>query len=192
MPDTAASRAPSIRELISADAIAARVEDLAREIVADPVLEALTQPATDRGRVALCALQGGFIFGADLLRAMSRLGCDPELAFVQLASYGEETVSSGAVTLVRDLTAEVEGRPVLFIDDILDSGRTLNYAINHLNARGAKVVRSAVLLDKKERRALTIEADYSGFACPDVFVVGYGMDAAGRYRGLPYVGVVEG
>ena len=102
---------------------------------------------------------------------MSRLGCDPELAFVQLASYGEETVSSGAVTLVRDLTAEVEGRPVLFIDDVLDSGRTLNYAINHLNARGAKVVRSAVLLDKKERRALSRPALCRGGRGLDVSVI---------------------
>ncbi len=177
---------PGIREVFSADTIAARTEDLAREIVADPALDA------HGGRlIALCALQGGFMFAADMMRALSRAGCHPELAFIQLASYGEATVSSGAVTLVRDLTIDVAGRPVLFIDDILDSGRSLRYAIDHLEARGATAVRSVVLLDKAARRALTIAPDYAGFACPDAFVVGYGMDAAGRYRGLPFVGVME-
>lgn len=167
------------------DEIAERVAAMARAIATHPGMSHHAERV-----VAVCALQGSFIFAADLLRALTREGLDPEVTFVQFASYGKGTTSSGSVTLVKDLQVDVSGRPVLFIDDILDSGRTLNYAIEHLRARGAWSVHSAVLLDKQVPRAVSIEADFAGFTCPDVFVVGYGMDAAGRHRSLPHVAIL--
>ncbi len=184
---------PPPRPLFAAAQIAARVEELAEEIIADPAFAALrSDPGPVGERVlVVSALTGAFVFTADLMRALNRRGLDTDLAFVQLASYGAGQVSSGAVTLVRDLEVAVAGRVVLFVDDILDSGRTLRYAIDHLLARGARLVRTAVLLNKSVPRAVSVEADFVGFACPDLFVVGYGMDAAGQLRGLPYVGVLE-
>jgi len=174
-------RAPDrIATLFSADAISNRVDTLARAIAACDLRELLI----------VAVLKGSFIFAADLIRALHRQGLEPEIDFIFLASYGAGT-TGGAVEILRDIESAVEGRDVVIVDDILDSGRTLLFAKERLAARGARSVRACVLLDKKARRSETVAAEFTGFECPDRFVVGYGMDIANRYRELPFIGVVE-
>ncbi len=187
-PQADASAAPSV--LFSADDIARRIETLADDIAGHADIRAAHENGP--GLLAVCALNGGFVFAADLLRALSRRSLDAEVAFVQPSSYGLGTTSSGTVDLVRALNTDIGGRTILYIDDILDSGRTLSFMLDHFRALGARTVYSAVLLDKPSRRAVPVEPDFAGFQCPDVFVVGYGMDAAQRYRGLPFVGTLGG
>ena len=131
------------------------------------------------------------MFAADLLRALHRTGIALEVDFLSLSSYRKGTVSSGQVTIVRDVESDVEGRSVVLVDDILESGRTLAFAKDLIAARGALSVQTCVLLEKPGKRATEIEADFLGFECPDQFVVGYGMDMAHSFRELPYVGVVQ-
>ena len=139
----------------------------------------------------MAVLKGSFMFAADLLRALHRVGLAPQVEFVHLSSYRTGTVSSGQVEILRDVESEVRGRDVLLVDDILESGRTVVFAKDLLMARGARRVLIAVLLEKPGKRAVTVEADFVGFICPDVFVVGYGMDVAHAFRQLPFVGVVD-
>ncbi len=192
---SASSGSPSPRPLapdvlFSVGQIAARVDALAEEIADHPTFH---EGARGHGAVlAICALRGAFVFAADLLRALSGRGIDPEIAFMQVSSYGPGTRPTSPVRLVQDLQVGVDGRPVLLIDDILDTGHTLDFLASHLRQRGASALTSVVLLDKADRREVAARADFVGFACPDVFVVGYGMDADGRYRGLPYIGVLPG
>ena len=140
--------------------------------------------------LVVAILKGSFMFAADLIRAMHRQGLSPQVEFIHLSSYRTATVSSGQVTILRDVESSVRGRDVLLVDDILESGRTLAFAKDLLMARGARRVYTAVLLEKGNRRAVDVTADFVGFPCPDVFVVGYGMDIAHQYRQLPFVGVV--
>ena len=171
---------PRIRVLFDEDAIARRNEALAREIAkANPV-----------NLLVVAVLKGSFMFAADLIRALHRAGLTPQVEFVHLSSYLDGTVSSGQVTILRDVESDVRGRDVLLVDDILESGRTVTFAKDLLMARGAKTVRTAVLLEKPGKRAVSITPDYVGFTCPDVFVVGYGMDVGHSWRQLPFVGVV--
>jgi len=142
--------------------------------------------------IIIAVLKGTFIFAADLIRALQRKGLAPEIDFIFLASYGAGKASSGQVKVLRDVESELEGRDVVIVDDILDSGRTLAFAKALLSSRGSRSVRTCVLLDKKVRRAAEIEPDFTGFHCPPVFVVGYGTDLAHRYRELPFIGVVSG
>jgi hypoxanthine phosphoribosyltransferase len=135
-------------------------------------------------------LTGGFVFAADLLRALSRRGVTAETDVMRLSSYARGTTSLGEVRLVTDLEMDIENRFVLMIDDILDTGRTMSFAHHHLMGRGASAVRSCVLLDKPSQRVVNIKPDYVGFAIPNVFVVGYGLDVAGLYRELPFVGAM--
>jgi hypoxanthine phosphoribosyltransferase len=138
-------------------------------------------------------LKGSFIFAADLIRAMHHAGLSPEVDFMILASYRKALKSSGNVEVLRDIETDVSGRDVLLVDDILESGRTLAFAKDLLMARGAKSVRSAVLLHKPGHLAANIASDLIGFECPDKFVVGFGMDMAHQFRELPFVGhVVRG
>ena len=141
--------------------------------------------------LVVAVLRGSFVFAADLIRALHSAGMAPQIEFIQLASYRKATTSSGQVDIVRDIDSDVEGRDVILIDDILESGRTLAFAKDLLMARGALSVRTCVLLDKKNKRAVNFEADWVGFDCPDVFVVGYGMDVSHSFRELPFVGIVE-
>lgn len=166
---------------ISSAEIAARIEDMARDIRA-----ALGEETT-----VVPVLTGSFVFAADLIRALARTGADWPLDFITLSSYGKGSESSGTVRVVRDLVMSIEGRDVLLVDDILDTGRTLSAAREMLLARGARSVRLCTLLDKPSRRVVAIEADFTGFTVPDEFLVGYGLDHAGRHRGLSYIGVVE-
>lgn len=167
--------------LYSSEQIAERIESLARII-------ALGVPP-DVMIVAL--LRGSFVFAADLIRALHVLGIQPQIDFMTLSSYGAATESSGNVTIHRDMSEAVEGRDVLIIDDILESGRTLNHARSLIEDRGAKSVKIAVLLEKPGKRVIDVKADYVGFTIPDQFVVGYGLDYANYYRELPYIGVVD-
>ena len=174
-------QAHRIRTLFDEASLTARVESLAREIAA----------AQPQNLLAIAILKGSFMFAADLIRALHRAGLAPHVEFLHLASYFEGTVSSGQVKILRDIDSAVEGRDVLLIDDILESGRTLAFAKDLIAARGARRVLVAVMLEKPGRRAVQIKADFVGFECPDQFVVGYGMDVAHAYRELPYIGVVE-
>jgi hypoxanthine phosphoribosyltransferase len=173
--------APRIRVLFDEDTIAKRNETLAQEIAADK----------PQNLLVVAVLKGSFMFAADLIRALHRTGLAPQVEFVHLSSYLDGTVSSGNVAILRDVESDVRGRDVLLVDDILESGRTVTFAKDLLMARGAKSVKTAVLLEKPGKRAVQIHPDYVGFTCPDVFVVGYGMDVAHSYRQLPYVGVVD-
>jgi hypoxanthine phosphoribosyltransferase len=174
------SESSRVRILFDETAIAQRNEEIARD-VADVA-------PTDLLVVAV--LKGSFMFAADLIRALHRAGLAPQVEFLHLSSYRTGTVSTGQVTILRDVESEVRGRDVLLVDDILESGRTLAFAKDLLAARGARRVLAAVLLEKRVTRAVEVHADFIGFTCPDVFVVGYGMDVGHSYRQLPYVGVV--
>jgi hypoxanthine phosphoribosyltransferase len=170
-----------IRVLFDEDAIAKRNEAMAQEIV----------KSKPENLLVVAVLKGSFMFAADLLRALHRVGLEPQVEFVHLSSYLDGTVSTGNVTILRDVESDVRGRDVLLVDDILESGRTVTFAKDLLMARGAKSVKTAVLLEKPGKRAVQIEPDYVGFTCPDVFVIGYGMDVAHSYRQLPFVGVLD-
>jgi len=174
-------RGKNIEELFSTEEIARRNEELARQIAGGPSKDLLV----------IAILKGSFVFAADLIRALHKTGLAPEVEFMTLSSYGTGTVSRG-VRLVKDIDSDVKGRDVLLIDDILESGRTLEYAKRLMFERGAANVSVAVLLDKHDKREATMEADYAGFRCPDKFVVGYGMDVAYAFRELPFVGVITG
>ena len=172
-----------VKLLIDEQTLAQRVEELASEIA--PHCSEVHE------LVVIGLLKGAFVFMADIVRALSRLGVQQRLGFLPAASYGSRTTSSGSVTLARDLDLDVSGRMVLLLDDILDTGRTLSVAARYLRDAGAARVITAVLLDKPSRREISVEADHVGFSVPDRFVVGYGIDYAERYRDLPYIAVIE-
>jgi hypoxanthine phosphoribosyltransferase len=169
-----------VRILFDEETIARRNDEIARAVAAvDP-----------KDLLVVAVLKGSFMFAADLLRGLHRVGLAPQVEFLHLSSYRAATVSSGHVAILRDVESDVRGRDVLLVDDILESGRTLAFAKDLLAARGARRVLTAVLLEKPGKRAVDVHADFVGFSCPDVFVVGYGMDVAHSYRQLPFVGVV--
>lgn len=172
-------RGKTVEVLFPAETIARRNLELAQEIAARDFHDILV----------VSILKGSFIFAADLIRCMHQAGLAPEVEFILISSYGAGT-EGGAVTILRDIDASVEGRDVLLIDDILESGNTLKRTRDLVLSRGARSVSIAVLLDKRGRRKADIEAEFVGFACPDLFVVGYGMDAAHSFRELPFVGVI--
>ena len=170
----------TIDTLFSEDEIAGRVTTLAAEIARSAA----------RDLFVVIILKGSFVFAADLIRALERAGVKAQVDFITLSSYGSATISSGEVVLVRDIAEEVEGRDVLIVDDILESGRTLVFARDLLVKRDAASVQTCLLLDKSGKRTVAIEADFRGFEIGDQFVVGYGLDYAHHYRGLPYIGVL--
>jgi len=133
-------------------------------------------------------LRGAFVFLADLVR---RLTIPVEVDFLQAVSYGSGTVSSGQVRLLKDLETSVQGRDVLVVEDIVDTGLTLRYTLDTLGARNPASLRACALLDKPERRQVAVPIDYVGFTIPDRFVVGYGLDFAQKYRNLPFVGILK-
>ena len=174
-------RGRSIRVLLDAPTIAVRNAEIAKEIAA----------AGYDNPLVVSVLKGSFVFAADLIRALHDAGMSPEVEFISLSSYRTGTTSSGEVTVLRDIETDVAGRDVILIDDILESGRTLSFARDLMVSRGARWVGIAVLLDKPGKLAQPLAADHVGFTCPDLFVVGYGMDVAHAFRELPFVGVVE-
>jgi hypoxanthine phosphoribosyltransferase len=179
MSDGPKSRA--VRPLFTASEIAARVVELAGEIAA----------AGHRDLVVIPILTGGFVFAADLVRALHAIGVTAEIDFMALSSYGKATRSSGKVDVVQDIRTDVSGRDVLIVDDIIETGRTLAFVRDVLAGRGARQILIAALCDKPGKRARAIDADFVGFVCPDEFVVGYGMDIGQTFRQLPFIGVID-
>jgi hypoxanthine phosphoribosyltransferase len=169
-----------VEKLFGEARIAARVEALAAEIVA----------AVGRDFVVVGVLKGSFVFLADLARALSRVGAAPRIEFMRLASYGQSKESSGEVQLLGDAPRDFDGKAVLLVDDIVDTGLSMAYGRRLLLGRNASAVWTAALLDKPSRRKVESPVDFIGFEIPDVFVVGYGIDYAERYRELPYIGKV--
>jgi len=169
-----------VRVLIDEEKIARRNQEIAVE-------SAKREP---KQLLVVAILKGSFMFAADLMRALHHAGLMPQVEFMHLSSYRDATVSSGQVVILKDIESDVKDRDVLLIDDILESGRTIAFAKDLLAARGARVI-TCCLLEKPGKNAVTIKADYVGFTCPDLFVVGYGMDVAHSYRQLPFIGVVE-
>jgi len=168
-----------VEVIFPAEEIAQRIEEISKDIAA----AGLQRP------LVVAILKGSFVFAADLIRALHRTGMTPEVDFITLSSYKAGTKSSGAVEILRDIETDVAGRDVLVIDDILESGRTLAFAKDLISARGAHRVLTCVLLNKTVRRAVDVKADHHVFDCPEgIFVIGYGMDVAHRFRELPFVG----
>jgi len=165
--------------MLTAEEIQARVRGLAAEILKD------YRPDDDIHLI--CVLKGAFLFLGDLIRAMHRT---VSIDFMAVSSYGKGTTSSGEVRLVKDLDSGLEGRNVIIVEDIVDTGLTLAYLQEILKARAPKSLRTACLLSKPSRRMVDVHVDYIGFTIEDRFVVGYGLDFAEKYRNLPYIGVL--
>jgi hypoxanthine phosphoribosyltransferase len=166
--------------MIGAEALARRVQELGDQIASD---------YKDRDLTVVGVLNGSFIFMADLARAIQLpIRCD----FLGLSSYGSATESSGVVAITKDLSGPVEGRHLLIVEDIIDTGLTMAYLLQNLRTRRPASVKIASLLSKPARRQVEVAIDYLGFTIEDRFVVGYGLDYDGRFRNLPYIGVVEG
>ncbi len=172
---------PEVRPLFAAEEIARRVDELGRAVAA-------TLPAE---LTVVGLLKGAFVFTADLVRALDRAGMRPRVEFLQVSSYGLGTESSGAVKVIGQMPGSIGGQNVLLVDDIQDTGRTLAYTRELLLQHGAARVWTCALLDKPSRRVVDLRLDFVGFEIPDVFVVGYGIDWAERYRHLPWIGRVE-
>jgi hypoxanthine phosphoribosyltransferase len=172
---------PAVAIRFSAAEIATRVDEMAAELAAQLPADTLV----------VSVLKGSFVFAADLIRALSRAGANWSMDFLTLSSYGTGTQSTGHVRIVRDIVDDVRERDVLLVDDILESGLTLSFARNLLKERGAHRVWVCTLLDKPHKRRAQLQADFTGFEAGDEFLVGYGLDWAHRFRGLPYIGVVE-
>jgi hypoxanthine phosphoribosyltransferase len=167
------------RILISRDEIAARVSDLGRAIGRD---------YQGRSPLLVSVLKGAIVFTADLLRAIPLPGT---MDFMAVSSYGAGTRSSGVVRLTADLSISIEGRDVIIVEDVIDSGRTISYLRRNLATRHPRSLALCVLLDKVSRREVDVDVDYVGFVIPDEFVVGYGLDYDGWHRGLPDLAVLE-
>ncbi|TCZ74335.1 hypoxanthine phosphoribosyltransferase [Paenibacillus albiflavus] len=142
----------------------------------------------DKNPLVICVLKGAFIFMSDLVQNIT---VPLELDFMAVSSYGSSTKSSGVVKILKDLDVPVEGRHVIIVEDIIDSGLTLSYLIDVLERRNALSIAVVALFDKPKRRTVDLEPDYKGFTIPDEFVVGYGLDYAEKYRNLPFVGILK-
>lgn len=168
-----------LKILLSEEEIKARVQEMG-----DQLYEAFH----DKNPLFVGVLKGCFIFMADLVRAAQ---FKSELEFIGVSSYHNGTKSSGVVQITRDLQEDINGRDIIIVEDILDSGNTLMFLKNYLMAKGAASITIVTLLDKPSRREKAITADYIGFVVPDEFVVGYGLDYAQQYRNMPYIGVLK-
>lgn len=170
-----------VTELFDEHEIATRVEELARMAV----------HRLPGNFVIVGLLLGSFVFVADFIRALHRIGCKPIVEFIRLSSYGLGRESSGNVRLIGETELDLAGRVVLLVDDIVDTGRTLLYARDLLREREVASVFTCALVDKPSRREVAIDPDFVGFTVPDVFVVGYGIDYAHQYRQLPFIGTID-
>lgn len=165
--------------LLSEEEIQMKIAELGRVISED---------YKDKNPLIICVLKGAAPFMSDLIK---RISIHMEMDFMAVSSYGSSTVSSGEVRIIKDLDASVEGRHIIIVEDIIDSGLTLSYLLDLLRRRSAASVKIITLLDKPHRRKINIKPDYCGFIIPDEFVVGYGLDYAERYRNLPYIGILK-
>lgn len=169
-----------IRELISEEKVDARIREIGEQISRDYEGKQIHM---------ICVLKGGVYFLCELSK---RITVPVSLDFMSISSYGDDTKSSGVVKIVKDLDQPLEGKDVLIVEDIIDSGRTLSYLIEVLKQRNPASLKLCTLLDKPDRRVVkNVNTDYCCFEVPDEFVVGYGLDYAQKYRNLPYIGVVE-
>jgi hypoxanthine phosphoribosyltransferase len=171
-------------ELISADAIAARVAELGAQITAE---YAPLTATTDV--VVIGVLKGSVIFLADLVR---HIAAPVFLDFIGISSYGDATKSSGVVQITQDLSRSIEGKHVIVVEDIVDTGHTVHYLLENLGTRRPASIKLASLLHKPERAEREVHIDFLGFTIPNKFVVGYGLDVAQQYRNLPFIGFVQG
>jgi hypoxanthine phosphoribosyltransferase len=170
---------PNLEPLFSSEQIQQRIKELGAEIARD---------YEGKNPLLIGVLKGACIFISDLLRAIDlKLGIE----FMAISSYGSSTRTSGEVRIIKDLDVPIEGRDILVVEDIVDTGLTLSYLLANLASRGATSVKLVALLDKHERREREVEINYLGFPIPDAFVVGYGLDFAERYRNLPYIAVLK-
>jgi hypoxanthine phosphoribosyltransferase len=165
--------------LIDADAIRHRVDELGA---------AISREYKGRDLLLVSVLKGSIVFMADLIRAIS---IAHEIDFMATSSYGSGVTSSGAVRILKDLNTSIEGRNIILVEDIIDSGHTLNYLLRILQERQPASIRILTLLDKPERREVDVKVDWIGFSIPNAFVVGYGLDYNEIYRNLPYIGVLK-
>ena len=168
-----------IRVLLSEEEVDSRIREIATKISRDYAGKEIH---------LICVLKGGVFFTCELAK---RITVPVTLDFMSVSSYGDDTKSSGVVKIVKDLDQPLEGKNVLIVEDIIDSGRTLSYLIDILGKRKPESIHLCTLLDKPERRVRDVKVDYSCFNIPDEFVVGYGLDSAQKYRNLPFIGVVE-
>ena len=165
--------------LLTQDELRGRVRQLAEQITAD---------YEGKDLLLVVVLRGAVVFLSDLIRFMSISPC---IDFVAIESYGSQTESSGVVRVLKDLNENPEGRHLLIVEDIVDTGLTLNYLVENMRTRSAASVKVCALLDKPSRRRINVQIHYKGFEIPDKFVVGYGLDYAQKYRELPFVGVLK-
>lgn len=170
----------TIRELISEEEVDKRIRELGEEISRDYEGKQIH---------LICVLKGGVFFMCELAK---RITVPVSMDFMCVGSYGDGTKSSGVVRIAKDLDEAIEGKEVLIVEDIIDSGNTLYYLMDVLQKRKPASLRLCTLLDKPERRVKDVKVDYTGFEIPDEFIVGYGLDYAQKYRNLPYIGIVEG
>ena len=172
--------------------MAERVEVLLTEQEVDAKIQAIGEQISKdyAGKQVhlVCVLKGGSFFMCELAK---RITVPVSLDFMSVSSYGSDTKSSGVVKIVKDLDESIKDKDVIVVEDIVDSGRTLSYLMEMLRDRGPRSLSLCTLLDKPERRVIDVKVDYTGFAIPDEFVVGYGLDYDQRYRNLPYIGIVE-
>jgi len=170
------------RVLLQEDAIHKRVAELATVVAND-------LPSSEPMLIGL--LTGSFVFLADLMRALARLGIAPRVDFVTVSHYGLTTKATGTASMLRNTEVDVRDRAVLIVDDIVDTGVSLRLVRDQFAARGARWLKTCVLLDKPARRTVDVTADYVGFEVPDVWLIGYGLDAGGEGRALPYIAALE-
>jgi hypoxanthine phosphoribosyltransferase len=170
---------PNLEVLIPTEKIKERINQLGAEIARD---------YAGRNPLLIGVLKGACLFLSDLMRAAD---IPLNVEFIAISSYGAEMRTSGEVRILKDLDVAIEGRHILVVEDIVDTGLTLSYLLANLKSRGAESVKLAALLDKYERREKEVPIDYLGFKIPDKFVVGYGLDFAERYRNLPFIAVLK-
>ncbi len=167
------------RILLSEDQIRARIQELGQQLTAD---------YREKNPIFVGILKGVVVFFADMIRAIP---IDCQIDFMAVSSYGGGTESSGKIQVKKDLSADIEGRHVVILEDILDTGLTLRHTVDYLMTKHPASLKICTLLDKPDRRKAEIQADYIGFTVPNLFVVGYGLDFDERYRNLPYIGVLK-
>lgn len=168
-----------IEVLITEDTLNKRITEIAEDI---------TKDFGNKDLILVCVLKGGVMFMTDIAKKLNQ---KVEFEFIDVSSYGNETVSSGKIKLNKDIENSIEGKNVILLEDIVDTGRTLNYLIEYLKEKNPAVLKVCTLLDKPSRRIVNINADYIGFTIPDSFIVGYGLDYAQKYRNLPYIGILH-
>lgn len=168
-----------IRVLLPEQEVADRIREIGKQITEDYCGEEV---------FLICTLKGASFFACELAK---RIDLPLILDFIAVASYGSGTKSSGEVRMIKDLDESIEGKNVIVVEDIVDTGRTLSYLMEILKKRNPRSLKLCSLLDKPERRVVDVKVDYKGFEVPDLFVVGYGLDYAQKYRNLPYIGVLE-